>query len=122
LGLYGGAPIGDSRAGRRADAFETEGDFMGRSGNGDGDPLWESTGKAGTRRNATDALFAIADALTALGNGNASTHFGALEALGMVVRDGMAAQSSAIAEVATAIGDQQRPRFRAAADEDEDEE
>jgi hypothetical protein len=92
---------------------------MGKQANG-GDPLW--TERGGMRVNVTDGLFAIADALRALGNADASTHFGAIEAFGMVVRDGMAAQSSAIAEVATAIGDQQRPRFRAAADEDEDEE
>lgn len=56
--------------------------------------LFAEPGSKNDAKNAVDALFSIADslhevaaALRALGNGNACTQMGAIEAFGIVVKD-----------------------------------
>jgi hypothetical protein len=68
---------------------------MGSRDNGD-DPLWAYRG--GARVNVTEGLFAIADALHRLGTGDASTNFGAIEALAMMINKSLKEHGSAIAE------------------------
>jgi hypothetical protein len=52
-----------------------------------------------------DSLQSIARALRDLGNGNAATHMGAIEAHGIAVREGAAEIASAIRELAEAVRD-----------------
>lgn len=61
----------------------------------------------GDQENVASALLAIGDAIVRasynLGNGNAATQMGALEAHGLAVKQGCEAIASAISELAEAI-------------------
>lgn len=55
--------------------------------------------------NVVDGLYSVARALHALGNGNAATHMGGMEALGKAVLDSSEQIASAMGGIADAISD-----------------
>jgi hypothetical protein len=72
------------------------------------DSIWEEDEEAGMGAFIKDGLEGIAGAIQRLGNAEACTDMGALEALGAVHKDGLEAIADAIAhglsEIADAIG------------------
>ena len=70
------------------------------------------TERDGYVMNITDALFEIADAINALsravkylGNGDATTSFGAIEGLSMQIKEGLEVAGSSIADSITTAGE-----------------
>lgn len=53
--------------------------------------------------NIVDALFAMQRALRDLGNGNAATEMGAIEAFGKVMKEGMDDIAAALCDIARAL-------------------